>query len=681
MKIRLHVWGPFALTLALLLSPVFSASAGAQIDSGAAGVHRLALSEAQSRALIFAPQSWMTLAPQQKAAAHLELRRILERGSDQQIAALPAFVTFSDQHGTIDRFDALLLDALRSVPAGKSLATLAALDPEQTLAAQLAANGVRLDDFRGQLFFHNAGDLVDRGPRGLALFKRSREMIAAGLMDFVIGNHDFWMMLNLQGFHLPFYDNYAFYGYRDGYDARHGRVDELLARQLRNAEIRSPDWWEAKLAEFTVRQSQAKWEQAGGVKSRVNGLFKALTAGQSSDDLKRWSLTPEGEVWNRLRGYDVKVGDVYVGVRGVGMVSLKWWQELHGAFEAGLASIADNDPRRKLWLAAIAIIGDEIIPVLAREIDDSLSRGEWWVRVFEAINYSNYESAEWWAKDWAFHNDWGTSILKEISPAFREDRLDGEVSFANYLKQPVLREMSEFLRANFNLYRQDVYGNTILHGLLPVDLLTGEFYFSYRGQAYRGRGSRATPSVWQGLARIEKDVRDTRRSLSELHEALSLVNSWYADRTTIAKAVNVAAAINRVGPEKLARVNGFSHLYLGHVPFTEFLTRLTPEQRGDRIQGFLIEDRIVLTDHGMGKRFGSRGAYVSASPGAGISLHGFEQAKARRVIADPRTVEVGANGGEAVLSTNRGLHRLLFRNYLLEMINDEARSPAAAGQK
>lgn len=668
MKISQQTCRAVVLTMVVLLSLVGPPPASAQWTND--GRSRQA---SAARALIFAPSAWMAAPAAQQLAARRELGRILESGDEMAIGALPVLVTLSDTHGTLDKFDALLLDALRSVPAGRALAPVAAFDQARPLAEQLAAHGVALADFRGQIFFHNAGDLVDRGPHGLALFKRTRELIAAGLMDFVIGNHDFWMLLNLQGFHLPFYDGYRLYGYQDGYDSRYGRVDAVLARQRQQGEASSPQWWEARLAEFTLRQLQQQktWEREGGVKARVDGLFKALTAGLSGDALKRWATTPEGQVWNRLRGYDVKVGDVYVGVRGVGMVSLKWWQELLGDLQAGLAAIDPGDRRAGLWRTAVGIVGDEIIPVLAQDIDQRLANGEWWVRVFEAINYRNYESAEWWAKDWAFHKDWGTAILKEISPAFDADRLAGDLTFANYLESPELREVSDFLRRHFKLYQQDLYGNTILHGLLPVDPASGEFHFVYRGQTYRGRGSHAQPSVWQGLARIEADVRDTSRSLGELHEALALVNSWYADRTTIAKAVDVAQAINRVGVEQLASANGFTQLYLGHVPFHEFLTRLTPEQRGTRITGFVIDERIVLTDHGMGKRFGSRGAYVRAAPGDGVTLRGFEQARAKRIVSAPRTVEVDGQGRETVLSTNAGLHRLVWRNLLREMRDDE----------
>ena len=622
-----------------------------------------------ANSLLFQPEKWSSLSPGQQHAIRLELRNVLMRGGEEAIARLPVFITLSDTHGTIDKYDALLLDALRSVPAGSRLLSLESFDADRPLAEQLAVLGIRLADFRGQIFFHNLGDLIDRGARGVAVYQRTREMIDAGLMDFVIGNHDFWMFMNLQGFHLPFYKGYRFYGYGDSFDARYGRVEDVVSKNLEVPEIRTAEWWEQKLAEFTLRKEkeQKQWAAGNGVQARVNALFKELTAGKSVNDIKRWGWTKEGRLWNSLRGHDVKVGDVYIGVRGVGMVSLRWWQDLLAEFKVGLDAVRSNEQSFGLWQQAIDLMENDIIPVLHKDLEDRLAKGEWWVRVFEAINFKNYESAEWWAKDWAFHKDWGTAIFSEISPAFREDKLEGKVSFANYLKQPRLQEISTFYRQNFTLFQQDVFGNTLVHGFLPVDEKTGEFFFVYKGKEYRGGGGRNRSSVWQGLRRIESDVRNTSHSLNELQEALTLVNGWYADRTTIAKAADVANAVNQIGSEKLAQANGISRLFMGHVPFEEFITRLTPEQRGSHINGFLIDDRIVLTDHGMGKRYGSRGAYVRTSARDGLSLNGFEHGKSKAMSVSPRTLRLGDNGNEQLISTNVGLHPLVFRNYLLEV--------------
>ena len=77
-------------------------------------------------------------------------------------------------------------------------------------------------------------------------------------------------------------------------------------------------------------------------------------------------------------------------------------------------------------------------------------------------------------------------------------------------------------------------------------------------------------------------------------EALTLVNSWYADRTTRAKAIDVAGAVNRIGVERLAAANGFGRLYLGHTPFLEFIQRLTAEQRGERAAAPRLQQHHML---------------------------------------------------------------------------------------
>ena len=631
-----------------------------------------------ARALLTQPDRWMTLSTSRQVAARLELGRQLRAGDEAALAKLPRFVTLSDAHGALDRFDALLLHALRSVPAGLGLAGLQGFDPEQPLAPQLAERGTPLESFRGQIYFHNLGDLVDRGPRGLAVYRRTRELMDAGLMDFVIGNHDFWMFMNLQGLHLPSYPGFHFYAYRDEFDARYGRVEDVVAAQRKaTAEANVPDWWARRFAEITLRHNAEQKSRWSEVQDKVGTMFKAMTETMTRDELKRWGATPDGRLWNALRGHDVRIGDVYIGARAVAGSSLRWWQDLQGEFAKALAALPEDAAQRELWQGALQLIAEEIVPPLRRDLEAGLERGEWWLRAFEAINYRNYESPEWWAKDWVFHRDWGTSILKEISPEFRENSLNGPVSFADYLRQPILIEMADFFRANFNLYRKDMYGTVVMHGLLPVDPDSGEFHFTYRGQEYRGRGGK-TPSVWQGLRRIENDIKDLRKPLAELHEALTLVNSWYADRTTRAKAIDVAGAVNRIGVERLAAANGFGRLYLGHTPFLEFIQRLTAEQRGERIKNFLIEDRIGLVDHGMSPRYGHRGGYISTSAQDGIMLVGIENARSSTaILRSPRTVGDPGKDGSAgkALAEHGGVHALLFRAQLRREIVAETLGP------
>src|SRR5262249_49694119 len=156
---------------------------------------------------------------------------------------------------------------------------------------------------------------------------------------------------------------------------------------------------------------------------------------------------------------------------------------------------------------------------------------------------------------------------------------------------------------HFTLYVRDAYQNVYMHAFLPVDPKTGEFFFTYKGTKYRGGGgSWLKPrSVWEGLDRITADIRNRDNSMSDLYEALSLVNSWYADNTTNAKVPDIAKVINQHGTEKLAAANGFNRLFTGHLPFHEFATKLSPEKRGI-ISGFQTEGRIIFTDHGMGTK-------------------------------------------------------------------------------
>jgi hypothetical protein len=627
------------------------------------------------------PDRWMALPVKRQVEERRELGRLLESGQEAEIAALPRIVTFSDPHGALDRLDGLLLHALGSVPAGAPLNTLERFEPEAALAPQLEAKGVRLADFRGQIFFHNLGDLIDRGPRGVAVYRRTRELMDAKLADFVIGNHDFWMFMNLQGLHLPSYAGFDFYNYSDEFDGRYGRVEQVVAAQREKiAEASQADWWARKFAELTLRHEADQKSRWRAVQDKANALFKAMTEGMSRDDVMRFGATPEGRLWNSLRGYDVRVGDVYVGVRAVAGSSLRWWQDLLAEFSTAGAALREDAPHRELWRGAIQLIAQDIIPPLRADIEAALERGEWWVRAFEAINYRNYDSPEWWAKDWIFHKDWGTATLKEISPEFKEDRLDAPVSFANYLRQPMLAEMADFFRANFTLYRSDMYGTVVMHGLLPVDAATGEFVFSYKGQEYRGRGGNGrggkTPSVWEGLRRIETDIRDTQKPLAQLHEAFALVNSWYADRTTAAKAIDVARAVNRIGSDRLAEANGFGRLYLGHVTFLEFISHLTAEQRGERIRGFLIDNRIGLVDHGMSARYGHRGAYITTTPQDGITLVGFEHGQSTRPLANPRTrKDSGKDGSEgASLAEHPGMPATAFRAQLQREIAADQRA-------
>ncbi|HTL70087.1 MAG TPA: Glu/Leu/Phe/Val dehydrogenase dimerization domain-containing protein, partial [Candidatus Eisenbacteria bacterium] len=308
------------------------------------------------------------------------------------------------------------------------------------------------------------------------------------------------------------------------------------------------------------------------------------------------------------------------------------------------------------------------------DLEAQLAQGNGWWRIFEAINYQNYSSVEWWAQDWAYHKDWGTAVFDELN--FRTTPGDArrvpardprEVNASTYLNNPQLQKVSAFFRKNFTLYTRDAYQNTFMHAFLPIDE-RGRFYFVYKGRTYRGNGNPAAreESIWTGLDRITADVRNPDSSMADIAEALTLVNGWYADNTTEAKVPNVAGAINKYGPDYLARENGFVRLFTGHLPFEEFYLKLTPEKRGI-IAGFLTQGSgftdgngfrliggIGFTDHGMAERFNDRGGWIDVADV--LQLRGFEHKNSTEIVVNPRTL----GDGDKEFFSNPGMDREAF---------------------
>ena len=104
------------------------------------------------------------------------------------------------------------------------------------------------------------------------------------------------------------------------------------------------------------------------------------------------------------------------------------------------------------------------------------------------------------------------------------------------------------------------------------------------------------------------------------------------------------------------------------MPFLEFINRLTAEQRGEHIRSFLINNRLVLTDHGMSARYGYRGAYISTTPQDGIALVGFENAQGAKTgspVRHPRTLPEPKEGTTGKpLAEHPGLASMTFRDQL-----------------
>jgi len=590
-------------------------------------------------------------------------------------------VAISDQHGTSDKFDALLVDAIRFVLPNKIVPLNWKLDPDRSLAEQLNTLGLDLlRDIRPRLFFHNLGDFMDRGDWGVRIFRRSVELIKAGLSSFVIGNHDLWAMLGLMGFHLPWYRGYQMYGYRDSY----GDVSEFHAQKMDEdpEHVQNPHWWAERLTEFMEYHGKRQKEVWDIYDVLVNGALMDNGKRQQGDGLYAQvsaSLKTENQIklWDRFRGNMFKI-EIYTGVRAVGGMSVGWWKTLLEGFKNEYDALQlqpdfyRDSPSALAWQEAIRMMEKEILPEIERDFRDHVEKGQWWWRMFEALNSQNYRSVEWWAKDWLFHKGWASSVIKEVNLKILD--LAKKVNTSNYLSNTVMQEIGNFFRDQFTLYMRDIYQNTYMHAFLPVDRSSGEFYFTYKGPRqtmpveYRGNGQTGFPSIWQGLDQIAADVRDRSHSLSDIYEALSLVNQWYADETTEAKVPNVAWAINHFGIDNLAKINGFDRLITGHLPFHEFYGKLTVEQRGV-IGNYIVGEKGIFIDHGMGGKFGGRGLAVYFSLLAGISSRGYPtlETPLEMIMDNPPTAR-WRDGVFEILFQNSGLTAAVFRRTLLENV-------------
>ena len=643
------------------------------------------------------PQLGMT---PQELAVEIE-KEIKNPGSGR----IPLIVTISDQHGTIDKFDKLLVDAFRSVDAGKNVPADFILDPDQPIAKQFKKLGIKLADFKGQLLFENLGDFMDRGPFGVKVFYRSKQLINAGLSDFVIGNHDQWMFMNLIGLHLPYYDNFEFYGYKDSYDTQKGGGDvRFLLRQkhLENPETRKAGWWAKKLAEhrqYYEYLQNTLWKNLDAEVNGEKGLYVQVTNGMDEEEKKKWSRTHAGDVWNKLRGVNPDVGDVFTGVKAVGLVSIVWWEDLLKEFkkiDENLYPAGQKNEKdlavQEAWTSAIVLIEDRIIPKLKEILEENINPADgadpkWWYRIFEAINSQNYTSPEWWAQDWAYHKGWGPTVFKEINNTYYH----GEplVTVANYLDEQTdligvteLKEIARFFKQHYNLHVRNIMQTDLMHAFLPIDPKTGEFYFNYKSIHYQGMGGKGSLPYWEGLAAITRDIREAPNDESlirTIYEAKTIINSWYADNTTEAKAIHVATAFQNIGVRKVAQANGIHRLITGHIPMHDY--QKLPEDSRRIITGHLISTEdgtrtFAFSDGGMGERFGGGGKYIVESKD-GFFLRGFPGKKSTEIVDNPATIiykvdkTTGAENEKTVYKNDNVISREVFLSSVLKSIPSE----------
>ncbi len=124
------------------------------------------------------------------------------------------------------------------------------------------------------------------------------------------------------------------------------------------------------------------------------------------------------------------------------------------------------------------------------------------------------------------------------------------LDYSNFHKDPSIIERTLWEGQNFRLFYIDAYGFLHLHGLLPFDSETGEIKVFYGGLT----GLKAL-ELMQSQVRIffegMKTIPDTpewrKKMWEEIGPILEEVNSWYSDKTKIAKPANLYKFVNAGG--------------------------------------------------------------------------------------------------------------------------------------
>ncbi len=563
---------------------------------------------------------------------------------------LPRLLVMSDLHGEIKGLLMYVADAL-SREFKRPFYLDDTIFPSQSITEQMEAQGVSRENLKAlRTKFMFLGDLLDRGHSGVKVFRACQELIDLGVAEYVTGNHDLWAFLNTMGFHLPIYKGYKFYG------------DPEVVRELKwlvESHWNDPDiardrfaWWTAKLAEYNARQ-----------KSLQGLLFNRMAKERRQKMLDIYQKNKDAFTREeRLLVEDI-VGvfnnvNVYTGLNAVGMMSLQWW----GSRLAQLRAIVEKARGTESPLT-ISVWEDfeenTLVAALIVEerYHEALERGEWWWQVFNAINDQNYASVEWWGKDWSSHEGWGTAVIKELN------RIDGSDRWnqSNYIANPHLIELAGFYRKHFTLFLKDAYGNYYTHGWLPVDEATGEVSFTYKGVIYKGEG------VWAGLEIIQNEVRDLNTPLYALHEALTLVNSLYADRTTKIKPADIQRYVHQVGLEKIFTGLGVRTWFMGHNPLNklmdrgiDFMIRQTGKNGGDFV--------AVNTDKGIHTAKYFDGGGYSLVDEKGIRLVGFSGPDLKKIIDNPDTFLFRMAEDKSYVVVKSSLNLPLERDAFLDLM-------------
>jgi len=436
--------------------------------------------------------------------------------------------------------------------------------------------------------FYVLGDLLDRGDKPVETFNFIKRISETGKLEFVIGNHDLYAFMNLLGLHLPFYENYK--GIPDSYEVivagNKINIQELLKnkRQQKDKTVNSKIYWAKILADYMQYADERQNKIWTPMEQNLQQLFMETFSNEFTDEKSvdmlhnPTGIFAEDEILLNFhkKFFGRNVGTtVYTGIRAVDKMSINWWLERKQELEF----LSNKYPQyQKYWYQLNGLI-DTIISEQQQMMNEQYKKGNWQWLVVDAIMFGNYQTTHWNGLDWAYHAKWGSQDRGFIG--YRDEQLKAEnkkgIDNVSYLEDSLFREMAEFYKNNFYLYKIDDNGICYMHSVLPVDdeldvaigyvdkdgnLHTDIKGFIYKGIHYEGI------NLLKGFDVIAEDIRNydiSSNDLSQIQEALTIVTSIYADNTTKIKPANVKE-MKQAGFEKIFSKIGLGTVVVGHNP-------------------------------------------------------------------------------------------------------------------
>lgn len=508
------------------------------------------------------------------------------------------------------------------------------------------------------------GDIFDRGNDVIGTFQAVVEAVKKNMGEVILGNHDLAPFYAVQKLHLPFQESFSGVpaNYHITLDNQTFSVYEewkkLFARDRRT---RNSMYWSVLTMKNQQRAAKNQKLYWNGSFERISSAFEDFYFSEhnkfnpnkifsrkhveseqvirdffgGNEKLSQW--------WALILGRKNNEIDAYTGFKAGSEMSLLWWEERLKEMEIFFSDTKYQQGKGKQLKL---LLKDEISNLLAREqtffneITDPFEKTTY--LMVDAINYRNYESVQWYAKDWIYHGinkideiisgrAWGPSAIFQLAreklsgfdapwgddtdynpyqeyyyPEGHEHEGSIIPNASNFYEHQFFKDVNRFFSDNFNLYRRIPYGALIMHAFPPVvediesqnqtEYVIG---FEFKGTFYSGK------TFFDGLDLLEKTVQDEDSKLEDRVEALQIIQSWYADLTTTSKPKFLKKYIENGGAERLLSQIGVRMGMFGHNPTDKLAAAGIPQT----VLNDDLQPVAIFADHSMGYHYGGRGLF------------------------------------------------------------------------